>query len=178
MYRQVKAGWQRPAGGPDGAGGGRFRCRWDHQRAITSGRCGGFARGGQRRGMWATMGRHRRRHRVLRLMRIPAREDDLPHLSTADKRPGRTPRKPTREATPSACSPDTDGYQRLSCPALGGHPKLMCPLRKASLSPRDGRPKVLQPPEEPPKICGQTAITVAPECTAYTACVDDGHSSG
>jgi hypothetical protein len=38
----------------------------------------------------------------------------------------------------------------------------MCPLRKASLSPRDGRPKVLQPPEEPPKICRQTAITIAP----------------
>ena len=58
--------------------------------------------------------------------------------------------------------PDTDGYERLSCPALGGHPRLMCPLRKASLSPRDGRPKVLQPPEEPPKICRQTAITIAP----------------
>jgi hypothetical protein len=58
--------------------------------------------------------------------------------------------------------PDTDGYQRLSCPAQGGHPRLMCPLREASLSPRDGRPKVLQPPEEPPKICTQTAITIAP----------------
>jgi hypothetical protein len=58
--------------------------------------------------------------------------------------------------------PDVDGYQRLSCPALGGHPGLMCPLRQASLSPRDGRPKVLQPPEEPPKICTQTAITIAP----------------
>ena len=58
--------------------------------------------------------------------------------------------------------PDTDGYERRSCPALGGHPGLMCPLRKASLSPRDGRPKVLQPPEEPPKICRQTAITIAP----------------
>jgi len=58
--------------------------------------------------------------------------------------------------------PDADGYQRLSCPALGAHPKLMCPLRQASLSPRDGRPKVLQPPEEPPKTCTQTAITIAP----------------
>jgi hypothetical protein len=58
--------------------------------------------------------------------------------------------------------PDADGYQRLSCPAPGTHPRLMCPLRKASLSPRDGRPKVLQPPEEPPKICRQTAITIAP----------------
>ena len=25
--------------------------------------------------------------------------------------------------------PDTDGYQRLTCPALGRHPALMCPLR-------------------------------------------------
>ena len=58
--------------------------------------------------------------------------------------------------------PDTDGYERRSCPALGTHPGLMCPLRETSLSPRDGRPKVLQPPEEPPKICRQTAITIAP----------------
>ena len=35
--------------------------------------------------------------------------------------------------------PDADGYQRLSCPALGRHPGLICPLRQASLSPRDGR---------------------------------------
>ncbi len=62
--------------------------------------------------------------------------------------------------------PDTDGYERLSCPALGGHPRLICPLRKASLSPRDGRPKVLQPPEEPTKICLQTAITIAPDVGA------------
>jgi hypothetical protein len=63
-------------------------------------------------------------------------------------------------------SPDADGYQRLSCPALGDHPGLMCPLRQTSLSPRDGRPKVLQPPEEPPKICRQTAITIAPDVGA------------
>ncbi len=62
--------------------------------------------------------------------------------------------------------PDADGYQRLSCPALGTHPGLMCPLRQASLSPRDGRPKVLQPPEEPPRICRQTAITIAPDTGA------------
>jgi hypothetical protein len=62
--------------------------------------------------------------------------------------------------------PDADGYQRLSCPALGHHPALMCPLRPATLSPRDGRPKVLQPPTEPPKICTQTAITIAPDIGA------------
>ena len=49
--------------------------------------------------------------------------------------------------------PDADGYQRLSCPAAGHHPGLICPLRQASLSPRDGRAKVLQPPPEPPRIC-------------------------
>ena len=27
--------------------------------------------------------------------------------------------------------PDADGYQRLSCPALGTHPGLICPLRQA-----------------------------------------------
>jgi len=58
--------------------------------------------------------------------------------------------------------PDADGYQRLSCPAAGTRPRLICPLRQASLPPRDGRAKVLQPPPEPPRICRQTAITIAP----------------
>jgi hypothetical protein len=62
--------------------------------------------------------------------------------------------------------PDADGYQRLSCPATGQHPALMCPLRQASLTPRDGRAKVLQPPPEPPRTCTQTAITIAPDTGA------------
>ena len=62
--------------------------------------------------------------------------------------------------------PDTDGYQRLACPATGAHPGLMCPLRQASLSPRDGRTKVLNPPTDPPTICRQTAITIAPDVGA------------
>ena len=62
--------------------------------------------------------------------------------------------------------PDADGYQRLSCPAAGTRPRLICPLRQASLSPRNGRPKVLQPPAEPPRICTQTAITIAPDIGA------------
>ncbi len=62
--------------------------------------------------------------------------------------------------------PDADGYQRLSCPALGTHPGLICPLRGTSLSPRDGRPKVPQPPQEPPRLCHQTAITIAPDIGA------------
>jgi hypothetical protein len=62
--------------------------------------------------------------------------------------------------------PDADGYQRLSCPAAGHHPRLICPLRQASTSSRDGRAKVLQPPPEPPGICRQTAITIAPDTGA------------
>ena len=62
--------------------------------------------------------------------------------------------------------PDDDGYQRLSCPAAGTRPRLICPLRQASLSPRNGRAKILQPPAEPPRICTQTAITIAPDIGA------------
>jgi len=62
--------------------------------------------------------------------------------------------------------PDADGYRRLSCPAAGKRPGLICPLRQASLTPRDGRAKVLQPPPEPPRICTQTAITIAPDIGA------------
>ena len=62
--------------------------------------------------------------------------------------------------------PDADGYERLTCPALGSHPALACPLRPRSLSPRDGRPKVLTPPEEPPRICQQAAITIPPDAGA------------
>jgi hypothetical protein len=62
--------------------------------------------------------------------------------------------------------PDADGYERLACPALGSHPGLACPLRPGSLSPRDGRPKILTPPEEPPRICQQAAITIPPDAGA------------
>jgi hypothetical protein len=58
--------------------------------------------------------------------------------------------------------PDADGYQRLSCPAAGDRPRLICPLREASLSPRDGRPKIFSPPADPPKVCRQAAITIPP----------------
>ena len=62
--------------------------------------------------------------------------------------------------------PGADGYQRLSCPAAGRRPGLICPLRQASRSPRDGRAKVFQPPPEPPRICTQTAVTIAPDTGA------------
>jgi hypothetical protein len=62
--------------------------------------------------------------------------------------------------------PDTDGYQRLSCPAAGPRPALICPLRPASLAPRDGRAKIFDPPRDPPKVCRQTAITIPPDTGA------------
>jgi hypothetical protein len=62
--------------------------------------------------------------------------------------------------------PDADGYQRLSCPAAGDRPRLICPLREASLSPRDGRPKIFDPPAEPPKLCRQATITIPPDAGA------------
>jgi len=62
--------------------------------------------------------------------------------------------------------PGDDGYQRLSCPASGSHPRLICPLREASLAPRDGRAKVLDAPADPPRICRQSAITIAPDAGA------------
>jgi hypothetical protein len=62
--------------------------------------------------------------------------------------------------------PGYDGYQRLSCPATGSHPALICPLREASLTPRDGRAKILDAPADPPRICRQSAITIAPDAGA------------
>jgi hypothetical protein len=62
--------------------------------------------------------------------------------------------------------PDADGYQRYSCPALGDHPRLSCPLRDSPPTTSDGRTPVLQPPADPPKICTQTAITIAPDIGA------------
>ena len=37
--------------------------------------------------------------------------------------------------------PDTDGYQRLSCPATGNHPGLICPLRQARGHHATGAPR-------------------------------------
>jgi len=59
--------------------------------------------------------------------------------------------------------PDKDGYERHRCPALGEHAKLACPLRPPAGAMRDGRPRVLEAPAEPPKVCTQTAVTVAPD---------------
>jgi len=75
--------------------------------------------------------------------------------------------------------PDADGYQRLSCPATGHHPGLMCPLRQASLSPRDGRPKVLQPPARRAGRRGYSGrCTAAPAPRAGRRCARGTGSSG
>ena len=52
--------------------------------------------------------------------------------------------------------PDADGYQRLSCPAPARHPGLICPLRQASLTPRDGR-------AQGPPAAARTAQALPPD---------------
>jgi hypothetical protein len=58
--------------------------------------------------------------------------------------------------------PDKDGYERFACPAQGGHPHLCCPLRPAAAVAALGQIPVLSPPVEPPKVCTQSAVTIAP----------------
>jgi hypothetical protein len=60
--------------------------------------------------------------------------------------------------------PDRDGYERFSCPAIGDHPKLCCPLRPSDSA--LGRIPVLSPPTAAPKLCCQSAVTIAPDVGA------------
>ncbi len=60
--------------------------------------------------------------------------------------------------------PDKDGYERFSCPATGGHPRLCCPLRDNGRS--LGQVPVISPPAVPPKVCVQVAVTIAPDVGA------------
>ncbi len=60
--------------------------------------------------------------------------------------------------------PDGDGYERFSCPAQGDHPHLCCPLRQPAQA--VGQVPVLCPPVPPPKLCTQSAITIAPDIGA------------
>jgi hypothetical protein len=62
--------------------------------------------------------------------------------------------------------PDQDGYERFGCPAQGSHPHLCCPLRPATMKNGIGQIPVLNPPVDPPKICTQTAVTIAPDVGA------------
>jgi hypothetical protein len=58
----------------------------------------------------------------------------------------------------------TAPVDRALDPALGTHPGLMCPLREASLSPRDGRPKILQPPRQPRHRPARSSSVGNPGC--------------
>lgn len=62
--------------------------------------------------------------------------------------------------------PDGDGYERLGCPGRGEHPHLCCPLRPASVPLALGKVPVLDPPADPPKVCTQSAVTIAPDVGA------------
>jgi hypothetical protein len=64
--------------------------------------------------------------------------------------------------------PDADGYERFMCPAGGDRPKLRCALRTPSLEVL-GRRTVLAPPIDPPALCRQSAITIAPDVGARYA---------
>ena len=62
--------------------------------------------------------------------------------------------------------PDDDGYERFACPARGEHPHLCCALRQASVPLALGKVPVLDPPVDPPKVCTQSAVTIAPDVGA------------
>jgi hypothetical protein len=64
--------------------------------------------------------------------------------------------------------PDADGYERFMCPAGGDRPKVRCALRTSSLWAL-GKRSVPAPPFEPPALCRQSAITIAPDVGARYA---------
>ena len=64
--------------------------------------------------------------------------------------------------------PDADGYERFMCPASGPRPKVRCGLRPTSLSAL-GQRTVAVAPLEPPALCRQSAITIAPDVGARHA---------
>jgi hypothetical protein len=62
---------------------------------------------------------------------------------------------------------DSDGYQRVMCPAVLG--KCRCPLRPESMTLSLERPEVFDPPEHQPACCTQKTLTVGPEVAPKTA---------
>ncbi len=65
------------------------------------------------------------------------------------------------------CADDTDGYHRVTCPALSG--KVRCPLRPGSMALPHDRPEIFSPPEHLPSCCSNKTITVPPSVAAKTA---------
>jgi hypothetical protein len=64
------------------------------------------------------------------------------------------------------CADDADGYHRVICPAAGG--KVRCPVREPSMARSHLRPEVT-PPEQLPRCCTQTSMTIPVEVLAKTA---------
>ena len=101
----------------------------------------------------------------------PALPEDL-ITASADKRAGKLDDVMYKARTEARLAwrlvhkegPDQDGYERLACPAQGKYPHLYCPLRPQANA--LGKVPVLSPPAEPPKVCTQSAITVAPDVGA------------
>ena len=61
---------------------------------------------------------------------------------------------------------DTDGYHRVTCPAVMS--KIRCPLRPESMKLDRDRPEILTLPEHPQACCTQQTITVPPAVAAKT----------
>ena len=119
-------------------------------------------------------GQHRRRHpgRGQLVLPRPARAADHRHhpparprhhprpVRPADHRPPPLPaqaqRRPRRRRLPAAVLPRRRPPPRADLPAAPG-------LADHHAT---GAPKVLQPPPEPPRLCTQTAITIAPDIGA------------
>ena len=122
----------------------------------------------------AELGRHANSQGALMVdgaFYCPALPEDL-ITASADKRAGqlddvmykaRTEARRAWRLVPKE-GPDQDGYERLACPAQGKYPHLCCPLRPQANA--VGKVPVLSPPAEPPKVCTQSAITVAPDVGA------------
>jgi hypothetical protein len=103
----------------------------------------------------------------------PAMPEDL-ITASADKRAGQLDDAMYKARTEARVAwrlvhkqgPDADGYERFACPAQGEHPHVCCPLRPSSAAKAVGKVPVLSPPAAPPKVCTQSAITVAPDIGA------------
>jgi hypothetical protein len=101
----------------------------------------------------------------------PAMPEELITVS-ADKRAGQLDDAMYKARTEARAAwrlvhkqgPDADGYERFACPAQGEHPRLCCPLRPQANA--LGKVPVLSPPPEPPKVCTQSAVTIAPDIGA------------